>query len=144
MKKTWLLIFGVAILLALLNAGLVFMASPSREQQARNQLFRAGQDVYSYRATTGSWPESLYEAWDHSPVLHKPDWKTFSTDPWGNPVKFRIEDTATAFVTISRKLEKTDLINMDFSYQMECRLSTDDPMFDSYFPITNSLHDSSF
>lgn len=144
MKKTWLLIFGVAILLALLNAGLVFMASPSREQQARHLLFRAGQDVYSYRARTGFWPESLYEAWNHSPVLHKPDWKTFSIDPWGNPVKLRIEDNATACLTISRELGKTDSISMDFSYQMVYRLSTNDPMFDSYFPLTNSLHDPGF
>ncbi len=144
MKRFSLILFSISMLLLLLNMVFIRVVSPSPEQQARQRLFEAGLDIYAYRAKTGSWPVSLRQAWENSPVDHKSPWNEYAFDPWNNPIEYRIANETSALLTIWRQPVEGIAMNMDLAYFMERRLSTDDPDYHSWFPLTNSTHDAEF
>ena len=138
-------ILALSIPVALLAAAFLlgYLASPTKEQWMKSRLYEIGNDIYDYRSRHGAWPPSIRAAWEESPRIHKDSWDAYSTDVWGHPVEYRIEDDKTAFLTVRR--ERRDAArDTDDSRRMERRLSVDDPLFESFVPLTNSTHDADF
>ena len=142
MKRTrFLCVLLIPVALFAVNALLVYMVSPTKEQRTENRLFSTGNDIYEYRHRHGRWPSSLQDVWKDG--SHALSFEEYSSDAWGNSLEYRIENDETAYLC-ARRDRRDDYRSMDYSHRMERRLSIRDPMFDSFAPLTNSMHDAEF
>jgi len=142
-RKRHALALSIPLALIAINFLLVPMVMPTKEQRTAHSLLRIRDDIYEYRHRHAHWPSSLRDAWEGSSRIHKDDWDAYSTDAWGNPIDYRVEDDGNAVLTV--RGERRDAArSMDSPPRMERRLSVADPMFESFAPLTNSTHDAEF
>ena len=140
-RARFLFVLPIPVALFAVNALLVYMASPTKEQWTENRLFSTGNDIYEYRHRHGRWPSSLQDVWKDG-ARARP-FEEYSSDAWGNSLEYRIENDETAYLCARRDRPDAHR-SMDYSHRMERRLSVRDPMFGSFAPFTNSMHDAEF